>query len=96
MNQLDHILGPREKMVFTTSFYNFVSDHKAIVLRIALSEVEFIEDERLLYYKKRKQVTLEEGDSRISKTKKEQSQESGIDIKRRTTRSVKRQRSPLP
>ena len=51
-NQLDHILGPGEQMVFTTSFYNFISDHKSIVLRIPLSDTHFIDDERLQQFHK--------------------------------------------
>ena len=85
MNQLDHILGPREPNVFTTSFYNFVSDHKAIVLRISLAEAEFIEDERLQDFKKRKQVTLEEGSIRLSKTSKGQNQDSEPNINQQTS-----------
>ena len=96
MNQLDHILGPREPNVFTTSFHNFVSDHKAIVLRISLAEAEFIEDERLKDFKKRKQVTLEEGSIRLSKTSIGQNQDSEPNIKTKRTDSIKRQRSPLP
>jgi hypothetical protein len=47
--QLDHILGPERVgvKIFTTSFMNFVSDHKAITMRISLSGAGFVEDPRL-------------------------------------------------
>ena len=96
MNQLDHILGPWEQKIFTTSFYNFVSDHKAIVLRISLSEGEFIENEILKDFQKRKQMTLDECSISLSKTIKDQNQDSEIDIKTKRTKSTKRQRSSLP
>ena len=48
-NQLDHILGiMRDNLtVFTTSFMNFVSDHKAITIRISLCGANFVDDPRL-------------------------------------------------
>ena len=47
--QLDHILGVKGKNVtiFTTSFHNFVSDHKAVTMRISVSGDKFVEDQRL-------------------------------------------------
>ena len=47
--QLDHILGIERKgiRIFTTSFFNFISDHKSIVIRISDSGSKFIDDERL-------------------------------------------------
>ena len=47
--QLDHILGIERKGVrtFTTSFVNFISDHKSVVIRISDSDSKFIDDERL-------------------------------------------------
>ena len=96
MNKLDHILGPWEQKIFTTSFYNFVSDHKAIVLRISLSEGEFIENEILKDFQKRKQMTLDECSISLSKTIKDQNQDSENDIKTKRTKSTKRQRSSLP
>ena len=46
-NQLDHILGIQQDKVFTTSFMNFVSDHKSIIIRISLCGASFLEDVRL-------------------------------------------------
>ena len=48
-NQLDHILGILQDnlTVFTTSFMNFVSDHKAITIRISLCGSNFVDDPRL-------------------------------------------------
>ncbi len=47
--QLDHILGIERKGVgiFTTSFVNFISDHKYVTIRICNSDSKFIDDERL-------------------------------------------------
>ena len=47
--QLDHILGIERKgmKIFTTSFVNFISDHKSVVIRISDSDSKFIDDERL-------------------------------------------------
>ena len=47
--QLDHILrkGKTSLNVFTTAFTNFVSDHKAVVMRISLSNANFVDDPRL-------------------------------------------------
>jgi hypothetical protein len=47
--QLDHILGPKGDgvAIFTTSFTNFVSDHKSTTMRISLSGAHFVEDPRL-------------------------------------------------
>ncbi len=47
--QLDHILGieKKEVRIFTTSFVNFVSDHKSVMIRISESGSKFIEDQRL-------------------------------------------------
>lgn len=47
--QLDHILGVRTKDViyFTSSFTNFVSDHKAITIRISTSGANFVDDPRV-------------------------------------------------
>ncbi|NRA06503.1 MAG: AAA family ATPase, partial [Nitrosopumilus sp.] len=51
-NQLDHILGANrdDLEIFTTSYMNFVSDHKSIILRISLSDSHFIDDLRLKFY----------------------------------------------
>ena len=40
--QLDHILGKKKKNVniFTTAIYNFISDHKAVIMRIGSEFVE--------------------------------------------------------
>ena len=48
-NQLDHILGVQKDgvTVFTTSFMNFVSDHKSTTIRISLPGSGFVEDPRL-------------------------------------------------
>ena len=48
-NQLDHILGIQrgDVKIFTTSFTNFVSDHKTTVIRISLSGSNFVDDARL-------------------------------------------------
>ncbi len=47
--QLDHILGIKREGVgiFTTSFVNFVSDHKSIIIRISDSDSKFVDDQRL-------------------------------------------------
>ena len=47
--QLDHILGIELNgvKIFTTSFVNFISDHKSVLIRISDSDSNFIEDERL-------------------------------------------------
>ena len=47
--QLDHILGIKRNGVeiFTTSFVNFVSDHKSVVIRISHSGSKFADDQRL-------------------------------------------------
>ena len=47
--QLDHILGIERNgvRVFTTSFVNFISDHKSVVIRISDSDSKFIDDNRL-------------------------------------------------
>ena len=47
--QLDHILGIERKgvKIFTTSFVNFISDHKSVTIRISDSDSKFIDDERL-------------------------------------------------
>ena len=47
-NQLDHIGGVKHgTATFTTSFTNFISDHKSVTIRISLSGSSFIKDERL-------------------------------------------------
>ena len=47
-NQLDHILGDESaKSVFATSYLNFISDHFAITLRMALNRAGFVDDPRL-------------------------------------------------
>ena len=47
-NQLDHILGDESAQpVFTTSYLNFISDHFAITLRMALNRAGFVDDPRL-------------------------------------------------
>ena len=86
-NQLDHILGASEHRVFTTSFFNFISDHKTIVLRMSLSDANFIEDERLKPFKDRKQ---EEESSSILNLE----QTCSLDKKAKKTKSTKRPRSP--
>ena len=86
-NQLDHILGSWDQKVFTTSFYNFISDHKTIVLRLSLSDANFIEDERLKTFKDRKQ---EEESSSILNLE----QTCSLDKKAKKTKSTKRPRSP--
>ena len=47
--QLDHILGIERDgvTIFTTSFVNFVSDHKSVVVRISDSGSKFVDDQRL-------------------------------------------------
>jgi len=59
-NQLDHILGiQRDNLpVFTTSFMNFVSDHKSTIIRISLCGANFVDDPRLP-----KNITIEEMDT---------------------------------
>ena len=89
-NQLDHILGPGDQLVFTTSFYNFISDHKSIVLRIPLSDTHFIEDERLQQFHKRHQ---EEGLIRMSGSNMDQNKKSGFGSDTKKTKNVKRPRS---
>ena len=47
--QLDHILGIEKEgvAIFTTSFVNFISDHKSITIRISGSGSKFVKDQRL-------------------------------------------------
>ena len=42
-NQLDHIIAEKslEKQLYTTSFFNFISDHKTITARIAFDRNAF-------------------------------------------------------
>ena len=89
-NQVDHILGPGEQMVFTTSFYNFISDHKSIVLRIPLSDTHFIDDERLQQFHKMHQ---EEGLIKMSESNMDQNKKRGLGSKTKKTKNVKRPRS---
>ena len=83
-NQLDHILGPGDQMVFTTSFYNFISDHKSIVLRIPLSDTHFIDDERLQQFHKRHQ---EEGLIKMSESNMDQNEKSGLGSETKKTKT---------
>ena len=59
-NQLDHILGIQrdDVTVFTTSFMNFVSDHKSTTIRISLCGANFVDDPRLP-----KNLTIEDMDT---------------------------------
>ena len=45
-NQLDHIIGEKslEKQLYTTSFFNFISDHKSITARIGIDGNEFAKE----------------------------------------------------
>ena len=47
--QLDHILGEKNKdcKIYTTTYLNFVSDHRTIVLRISEEGDNFVTDHRL-------------------------------------------------
>ena len=42
-NQLDHVLAYKalKKILYATSFFNFISDHKSIIARIGLKKNEF-------------------------------------------------------
>ena len=91
-NQLDHILGPWDQKVFTTSFFNFISDHKTIVLRISLSDAKFIDDERLKLFNERKQEEEIMGKSLSNLNFKKT---DGLDKKTNKTKSTKQPRSPL-
>ena len=85
---MDHILGPGDQLVFTTSFYNFISDHKCIVLRIPLSDTHFIDDERLQQFHKKHQ---EEG--LMSESNMDQNEKSGHGSDTKETKNVKRPRA---
>ena len=48
--QLDHILAsvPENILVYTTSFKNFISDHRSITMRISDENSLFVDDPRLI------------------------------------------------
>ena len=53
--QLDHVLGIRREniLLHVTSFKNFISDHKAITIRISEPDSTFLSDPRLIDKDKR-------------------------------------------